>query len=74
MTDTKALDRLVALLKSRRDEWIPSTQIARVTGWFSHSQRISDARKLGYQIECHAITVKGKRRTSYRLVTKAKAA
>jgi hypothetical protein len=61
-----AITRLQKLLKSNPDRWLPATRIAQATGMFSHSQRISDLRVLGWDITCHTVTVKGKKYSSYR--------
>jgi hypothetical protein len=61
-----AITRLQKLFRSNPDRFLTAMRIAKVTGFFSHSQRISDLRVLGWDITCHTVTVKGKKYSSYR--------
>ncbi len=61
-----SLQKTAALFRSRKHQWVSIMDIARASGWFSTTQRISDLRKLGFQIVCKKESRRGKVRTSYR--------
>ena len=56
--------RLLALLQSKPVVTLPEIMELRLA---SHSRRISDLRKLGYDIICHDEYVDGQRHTKYEL-------
>lgn len=70
MTKDKAIERAAKLFRRHRRRWISALDVARATGLLSHSQRISDLRERGFQIENRTLVVKGVRRSLYRYLGK----
>ena len=70
----KSKARAARLFRQHRRRWISALAVAKATGLLSHSQRISDLREDGWQIENKTITVKGVRQSYYRYAGKQKAA
>ena len=64
---TTQRDRVLELLRSKQWVTLPEILNLRIA---NYRARISEARKLGYQIECIGETVNGVRHTKYRLTSK----
>lgn len=66
-----SLEQTARFFRRNRKRWVSAIDVAKVTGLFSHSQRISDLRKQGLAIECKTVTQpNGKKCSSYRYLGK----
>lgn len=64
-----ALDRTAGLLRRNQGRWISILTIARASGLFSTTQRLSECRlRLGMNIENRIRYVRGKKISEYRCV------
>ncbi len=61
-----SLQKTADLFRRHKGQWVSILTIARASGWFSTTQRISDLRKLGFTIVCKKESKRGKVHTSYR--------